>query len=101
MSMEEQTDVLGTKNKYSAEKVIQATELVRKMAEVCKDYEPDVVLLVLESALTETINMASPTLGRLFEETMKKYKADAAKLLAFAEVLEGNPTEEHEKTKEL
>ena len=35
MSMEDQAEVLG--KKYSAEKVIQATELVRKMAEVCKD----------------------------------------------------------------
>jgi len=93
MSMEDQAEVLG--KKYSAEKVIQATELVRKMAEVCKDYEPDVVLLVLESALTETINMASPTLGRLFEETMKKYKSQAAKLLAFADILESHLNGEH------
>jgi hypothetical protein len=99
MSMEEKMDdVLGTNKQYNSEKLTQAKELVIKMAELCSNYEPDVVLLVLESAITETIHMASPTLGNLFEETMKKYKAQAAKLLAFAEILESHLNGEHNET---
>ncbi len=93
MSTEDQAEVLS--KKYGTEKLKQATELVAKMAELCKDYEPDVVLLVLESAITETIHMASPTLGNLFEETMKRYKNQAAKLLAFADILQSHLDGDH------
>lgn len=89
MSMEEtMQDILGGSVKYDKEKREQAVELVKKMAQLCGSYSPDVVLLVLESAMAETITMLSPEMGRLFEMSMEDYKERMQLLPKLVEVLD-------------
>jgi hypothetical protein len=80
-------ELLETNNKYSDEKKEQATELVIKLATICRGYSPDVVLLVLESAMTEEITILSPVMGELFERSMQAYKEKATLLLTLTEAL--------------
>src|SRR5271157_1134129 len=99
MSMDEQmmNDIVA-RSKYSKEKRDQATELIVKMAKLCGDYPPDIVLLVLESALTETVTMLSPLVGELFSRTMQDFKDKGQALLQIADALQGDLLEKGNRT---
>lgn len=59
----------------------QAAELIVKVATACSDYDADVVLLVLESALAESISMHNPAIGELFNQMLRHFKEKATVLL--------------------
>lgn len=79
-----------------------AVELMEKVAHACKDYDPVTILLVLETALGETIGSYSAPLRDLFLAAMDSFKAKAAIMLTIAaavkgregEIREGVPVEE-------
>jgi len=82
--------VLNEKGEINPDALEQATELTRKIAKLCKDEEPLIVLFVLEAALTAHISAYEPALGDLFSAMMRSYKEKAAVIIHMMEALEAD-----------
>jgi len=82
-------DLQDSDGNLTLEAKAQAEELVLKIAAICKDYPPALVLFVLEAALTEQISILAPPLSELFTDTMKAFKDKAVLLLSIMKLLKG------------
>jgi hypothetical protein len=58
-----------------------ARDLMTKVAIACRDYDPQVVMTVLELAMLEEVSIADENVGKLFEEMMKEFRREAALIL--------------------
>ena len=83
----DESKVVGKDGRIKPEAEAAAKELVVKVAELCKDVEPAIVLFVLEAALTAQIKSFLPPLGDMFRDMMRAYKSKAAVLIQMVEML--------------
>ena len=77
----------GQDGELKPEIVERAKELIRSIAELCKEEEPAVVLFVLEAAMTAHIGLYAPPLADMFRDMMKAYKEKATIFIGLYEAL--------------
>jgi hypothetical protein len=66
---------------------LEIIDLTDKMADLVMNYNPTARLFVLEAAMTSSINHMSPTLGAMFQQMLKNFKAKANVLLQLTDAL--------------
>jgi len=94
--------------KMTEDQKTRAKELMAKVATACRDYDPQVVMTVLELAMLEEVSMHDELVGKLFEEMMKEFRREAALILGMnmlisavkrakeAQDVDGTPVEREE-----
>jgi hypothetical protein len=73
---------------FTPEQEAAAKELVTKLATVCREYEPGLVLFVLEACLSEELARISPVIGMMFDGYMREFKKRSSLILNVMEALE-------------